>query len=683
MSRTRLSETPISPPSPQAPDHHEMNRRFWIGALLTLPILALTMPYWSQTPGPPSWIWVDASRWLQFALATPVVWWVGWPYVRSGFHSIATNRPNMFAPVALGVGAAFLYSAAVMIAPGLFPISMRLEGNIHVYFQASAVIIELVLLGQILEFRARRSTDSDLKALMALGPPKARLVALGGDRDIDIDQVEVGDSLRVAPGANVPVDGRIIEGSSSVNETMITGEPSPIGKNLGDLVTGGTKNGTGEFVMRAERVGHDTMLAQIVEMVAQAQRTQAPIQSLPDRISRIFVPFVLLASLATFLVWMLFGPDPPIAFALVNAVAVLVVACPCALGLASPMSILVAVGRALREGVLVKNAKTFSRLETISTLVLDKTGTLTEGHPRLVDVMPLAGFEAREILWLVASLELASGHSFAAAIVQGAKDQGLTLEVVTDFRLVTSGGVCGHVAGRVVCIGKPGFLRSEKIAGLDALETAACALQDQGKSVVFVAIDGQPAGIVGLEDPIKSTALSAIGELHELGLKIVMLTGDNHRTAAAVAKRIGIDAVESEIEPSEKVAIVKNLRSLGHHVAMAGDGVYDAAALSEANVGIAMGTGNDIGAQKADITLVNGDLGGIAKSIRLGRATMGNIRQNLFLAFIYNALGIPLAAGALYPWFGLHLSPAIAGAAMSLSSLSVIGNSLRLRRTEL
>jgi P-type Cu+ transporter len=589
----------------------------------------------------------------------------------------------MFTLIAIGVGAAFVFSAAAMLMPGLFPHTMQHDGKVPIYFEAAAVIVVLVLLGQVLELRARRRTGSAIRALLNLAPPTARRVTPGGDQEVPLDQVEVGDRLRVVPGDKVPVDGVVVEGQSSVEESMITGEPFPVEKAVGDQVTGGTVNGTGSFVMRAERVGDDTLLGQIVAMVAEAQRSRAPIQGLADKVAGVFVPAVLAVSLLTFLAWMWLGPEPKLAHAVVNAVAVLIIACPCALGLATPMSIMVGIGRGAQEGVLVKNAETLERLEKVTTLVVDETGTLTEGKPKLIDVLPTGGFDAHELLRLAGSLEQNSEHPLAAAIVQGAKQQGVALEAVKDFRSVTAGGVLGTVADRAVLIGKPDFLRTQKITGLEPLEASAKTLQEDGKTAMFVAIDGQPAGIFTVADPIKSTTAEAIRDLHSLGLKLVMLTGDNRRTAAAVAKQLGLDAVEAEIEPAGKVAHIKRLREEGKHVAMAGDGINDAPALSEAEVGIAMGTGTDVAMQSAGITLVKGDLRGIAKAVRLSRATMGNIRQNLFFAFLYNALGVPVAAGVLYPFFGLLLSPIIAGAAMSLSSVSVITNALRLRSARL
>jgi P-type Cu+ transporter len=661
----------------------DMTRRFWIGAALTLPVLLLAMAHLVPMLGRQPWVSGDVSRWLQFALTAPVVWWAGWPFFRRGWRSIVTRHLNMFTLIAIGVGAAFVFSAVAMIMPGLFPHTMQHDGKVDIYFEAAAVIVVLVLLGQVLELRARSRTGSAIKALLNLAPPTARQVAPDGDHVVPLNQVHVGDWLRVVPGDKVPVDGTVLEGHSSVEESMITGEPLPVEKTVGDSVTGGTVNGAGSFVMRAERIGSDTLLGQIVSMVAEAQRSRAPIQGLADKVAGIFVPAVLVVSVLTFAVWMWLGPEPKLAHAIVNAVAVLIIACPCALGLATPMSIMVGVGRGAQEGVLVKNAEALERLEKVTTLVVDKTGTLTEGKPKLVDVLPVEGFEAKEFLLLAASLEQNSEHPLAAAIVLGAKNQGIAFEAVKDFRSVTAGGVAGSIAGRAVMIGKPAFLRSEKITGLEALESAAAKLQEAGKTAVFVAIDGKPAGILAVADPIKSTTAEAIKELHLLGLRVVMLTGDNRRTATVVAKQLGIDALEAEIETAGKVAHIKQLRAQGKPVAMAGDGINDAPALAEADVGIAMGTGTDVAMQSAGITLVKGDLRGIAKAIRLGRATMSNIRQNLVFAFLYNALGIPLAAGVLYPFFGLLLSPIIAGAAMSLSSVSVISNALRLRKVNL
>ncbi len=661
----------------------DMTRRFWISAALTLPVFVLAMAHLIPALARQSWVDGDASRWVQCALTTPVVWWAGWPFFQRGWRSVVTRHLNMFTLIAIGVGAAFVFSAVAMFIPDVFPHTMRHAGKVAIYFEAAAVIVVLVLLGQVLELRARSRTGSAIKALLNLAPPTARQVTPGGDHEVPLEQVKVGDQLRVVPGDKVPVDGLVVEGHSSVQESMITGEPLPVEKTVGDKVTGGTVNGSGSFVMRAERVGSDTLLGQIVNMVAEAQRSRAPIQGLADKVASIFVPVVLAVAVLTFALWMWFGPEPKLAHAIVNAVAVLIIACPCALGLATPMSIMVGVGRGAQEGVLVKNAEALERLEKATTLVVDKTGTLTAGKPKLMDVLPTAGFDAKEFLRLAASLEQNSEHPLAAAIVLGAKEQGMVLEGVKNFRSVTAGGVVGTVAGRSVMIGKPGFLRNEKITGLEPLEAAAANLQAEGKTAMFVAIDGNPAGVLAVADPIKPTTPEAIRELHALGLQLVMLTGDNRRTAAVVARQLGIDAVEAEVEPAGKVAHVRKLRAEGKHVAMAGDGINDAPALSEAEVGIAMGTGTDVAMQSAGITLVRGDLRGIAQAIRLSRATMRNIRQNLFFAFLYNALGIPVAAGVLYPFSGLLLSPIMAGAAMSLSSVSVISNALRLRNVKL
>ncbi len=655
----------------------DMTRRFWTGAALTLPVFLLAMTH--LLPAPPAWADGHASRWAQFALSAPVVLWAGWPFFVRGGRSLRSRHLNMFTLIAIGVGAAFAYSAVAMLAPGVFPHAMSHDGKVAVYFEAAAVIVVLVLLGQVLELRARARTGGAIRALLDLAPPVARLVEDGGDREIPLEHVKVGNLLRVVPGGKVPVDGEVVEGHSSVEESMLTGEPLPVEKSAGDKVTGGSVNGSGGFVMRAERVGGETVLGRIVAMVAQAQRSRAPIQGVADKVAGLFVPAVLTVSALTFAGWLWLGPEPRLAHAVVNAVAVLIIACPCALGLATPMSIMVGVGRGASEGVLIRNAEALERLETVDTLVFDKTGTLTEGKPRLVDVLPAGSFDAGELLRLAASLEQGSEHPLADAIVKGAKERGSAVEPVKDFRSVTGGGVAGEVAGRAVLVGKPDFLRSERVAGLEALESAAAKLQEDGKTALFVAVDGAPAGLLAVADPIKKTTAAAIGELHALGLRLIMLTGDNRRTAAAVAGKLGLDEVEAEIAPDGKADYVKKLLAEGRRVAMAGDGVNDAPALSEAEVGIAMGAGTDVAMQSAGITLVRGDLRDIAKAVRLSRAVMRNIRQNLVFAFGYNALGIPVAAGVLYPFFGLLLSPIIAGAAMSLSSVSVITNALRLR----
>ena len=681
---TLVLKTATAEPDPaEDAELRDMSRRFWIGAVLTIPVFLLAMAHGIPALARQSWADSHTSRWIQFALTTPVVWWAGWPFFRRGWRSVVSARLNMFTLIAIGVGAAFIFSAVAILVPGVFPHTMQHDGKVSIYFEAAAVIVVLVLLGQVLELRARSRTGSAIKALLNLAPPTARLVSSDGDREVPLDQVEVGASLRVVPGDKVPVDGVVLEGHSSVEESMITGEPLPVEKTVGDKVTGGTVNGTGSFVMRAERIGSDTLLGQIVSMVAEAQRSRAPIQGLVDKVAGVFVPLVLAVSALTFVVWFSVGPEPRLAHAIVNAVAVLIIACPCALGLATPMSIMVGVGRGAQEGVLVKNAEALETLEAVSTLVVDKTGTLTEGKPKLIDVLPVAGFDATQLLGLAASLEQNSEHPLAAAIVAGAKDKNVALAAVRDFRSVTAGGVVGTIDGRTVAIGKPAFLQSEGVGALEKLQESAVKFQAEGKGAMYVAVDGKAAGILAVADPIKSTTPEAITQLHALGLKIVMLTGDSRHTAAAVAKQLGLDVVEAEIEPAGKVAYVKKLRHGGEHVVMAGDGINDAPALSEADVGIAMGTGTDVAMQSAGITLVKGDLRGVSKAIRLSRATMRNIRQNLFFAFIYNALGIPVAAGVLYPFFGLLLSPIIAGAAMSLSSVSVITNALRLRSSKL
>ncbi|MBC8127764.1 MAG: copper-translocating P-type ATPase [Gloeobacteraceae cyanobacterium ES-bin-144] len=678
---------PVSPTANPGDEENaelnDMTRRFWIGAALALPVFFLAMAHMIPVLARQTWITGETSRWIQFMLTLPVVCWAGWPFFQRGWLSIVSRQLNMFTLIAIGVGAAFLFSAVAMILPDIFPHTMRHDGKVAIYFEAAAVIVVLVLLGQVLELRARSRTGSAIKALLNLAPPTARQVADGGDHEVPLDQVKVGDWLRVVPGDKVPVDGVLVEGHSSVEESMLTGEPLPVEKSIGDKVKGGTVNGIGSFVMRAERVGSDTLLGQIVTMVADAQRSRAPIQGLADKVASIFVPVVLAVSIITFALWVGLGPEPKLAHAIVNAVAVLIIACPCALGLATPMSIMVGIGRGAQLGVLIKNAEALERLEKVDTLVVDKTGTLTEGKPKLIDVLPADGFAAMDFLQLAASLEQASEHPLAAAIVQGAKDQSLTLDEVKDFRSVTAGGVAGNVTGHAVIVGKPDFLRNEKITGLEAMEKSALALQNAGKTAMFVAIDGKAAGILAVADPIKSSSSAAIKDLQALGLKIIMLTGDNSRTAAVVANRLDLDAVEAEIDPAGKVSHIKKLRAAGKHIAMAGDGINDAPALSEAEVGIAMGTGTDVAMQSAGITLVKGDLRGIAQAIRLSRATMSNIRQNLVFAFLYNVLGIPIAAGVLYPFFGLLLSPIIAGAAMSLSSVSVISNALRLRNVKL
>jgi P-type Cu+ transporter len=661
----------------------DMTRRFRFSLGLTLPVFAVAMLHLIPAFAHASWVESPGARWMQFALSTPVVLWGGAPFFRRGWRSVLTRHFNMWTLIMLGVGAAYLFSAAAMLAPDRFPESMRIHGNVGIYFEAAAVIVVLVLLGQLLELRARSRTGGAIKALLNLAPPTARRLTGANEEEVPLESVHPGDRLRVRPGDKVPVDGAVTEGTSAVDESMLTGESVPVEKRPGSKVTGGTVNGTGSFLMTAERVGSDTVLAQIVEMVAVAQRSRAPIQGVADTVASFFVPAVVACSVLTFALWMLFGPEPRLAHAVVNAVAVLIIACPCALGLATPMSIMVGVGRGAQEGVLVKNAESLERLETITTFVVDKTGTLTEGRPSLVGIHPAAGFQEDELLRIAASIESQSEHPLAAAIVAGAKQRDLTLAAASDFSSTTGGGISGMCDGRRVLVGKPAFLAGHGVTGLDPLVAIAEKLQGEGQTAIFAAVDGSAAGLLAIADPIKATTGEAVAALQKLGLKIIMLSGDNKRTAAAVAARLRLDGFQGGVEPQGKVDFVRRLRDRGERVAMAGDGVNDAPALAQADVGIAMGTGTDVAMNSAGITLVKGDLRGIAKAILLSRATMRNIRQNLFFAFIYNALGIPIAAGALYPFLGLLLSPMLAGAAMSLSSVSVITNALRLRAAKL
>jgi len=659
----------------------DMTRRFWIGAVLALPVFVLGMAH--VFPNAPIWVASDGSRWLQFLLSTPVVLWCGWPFFVRGWQSIRNRSPNMFTLIAMGVGVAYIYSAVVMVAPSIFPASFQEHGKIGVYFEAAAIITVLVLLGQVLELRARSRTGSAIRALLGLAPTTARVVRDNEERDVALDQVHPGDKLRVRPGEKIPVDGKITEGRTSVDEAMLTGEPMPVEKTIGDRVTGGTINQTGSFLMSTEKVGADTVLSRIVEMVAQAQRSRAPIQGLADKVASWFVPAVIAAAALTFIVWSTLGPEPRFAHAIVNAVAVLIIACPCALGLATPMSIMVGVGRGAQAGVLIKQAEAMERLEKVDTLVVDKTGTLTEGRPRLTSIVASNSLDENQLLAAAAAVEQQSEHPLAASIVRGAKDRHVALASVTDFQSTTGGGVIGRVDGHEILIGKPQFLRAQNVSGIEPLEKQAGELQAQGQTVVFAAVDRRAAGIMAVSDPIKESSVDAIRHLHKLGIKIIMLTGDNERTANAVARKLGIDEVEAGVVPQRKNERVRQLHEQGRIVAMAGDGINDAPALAAADVGIAMGTGTDVAMESAGVTLVKGDLRGIEKAIRLSRAMMRNIRQNLFFAFIYNALGIPIAAGALYPLFGWLLSPMIAGAAMSLSSVSVIANALRLRAAKL
>ncbi len=661
----------------------DMTRRFWIGAALALPVFLLAMAHLIPSLGHKGWVMGDASRWIQFVLATPVVLWTGWPFFKRGWQSLVTRHLNMFTLIAIGVGTAYLFSAVVMLLPGAIPNSFAPDGKVGIYFESAAVIVVLVLFGQVLELQARSKTGSAIRALLNLAPKTARVVEDSEERDMPLESVQTGTQLRVRPGEKIPVDGVLLDGKTSVDESMITGEPLPVEKTTGDKVTGGTLNTTGSFLMQAEHVGSETVLARIVQMVADAQRSRAPIQALADKVSGYFVPAVLAVAVLTFIVWALVGPEPRFAHALVNAVAVLIIACPCALGLATPMSVMVGIGRGAQEGVLIRNAEAIETMEKINTVVVDKTGTLTEGKPRLTQILPINGTSENDLLVAAASVEQNSEHPLAAAIVHGAKERGVKLQAAQDFNSVTGGGVVGNLDGREIAVGKLKFLQERGVTGLDAVEPKATALQAEGQTAMFVAINGKAAGILTVSDPIKASTPEAIKQLHQLGLKIIMLTGDNERTANAVAKNLGLDQVEAGVEPQHKHERIQQLRQQGDIVAMAGDGINDAPALAAAHVGIAMGTGTDVAMESAGITLVKGDLRGIAKAITLSRSMMRNIRQNLFFAFAYNALGIPVAAGLLYPFFGLLLSPIIAGAAMSLSSVSVITNALRLRHAKL
>ena len=666
------------------PELKDMTLRFWVSVAFAVPVLVLTMS--EMIPGAPIQHLLGGSLigWVQLALSTPVVLWGGWPLFRRGWQSITNRSLNMFTLVALGIGVAYGYSLVATIAPNLFPAAFRGHGGeVGVYFEAAAVITALVLLGQVLELRARSQTSSALKALLSLAPKTARRLGYGDtEADVPIEQVKTADRLRVRPGEKIPVDGVVMEGTSAVDESMVTGESIPVEISVGSHVTGGTVNQAGSFVMRAEHVGSDTLLARIVQMVGEAQRSRAPIQRLADMVASYFVPGVIAVAVVTFAVWAFFGPEPRMAYALVSAVAVLIIACPCALGLATPMSIMVGTGRGALTGVLLKNAEALEVMERVDTLVVDKTGTLTEGKPRLISVVTADGTREADLLRLAATLEKGSEHPLAAAIVKGAEERGVTLGALKEFRSVAGKGVVGAVDGRSVTLGNQRMMEGIKVELGDFAEKAE-ALRQNGETVMFVAIDDKLSGLLSVADPIKASTPEAIQLLHAEGIRIVMLTGDSRTTAEAVAKKLGIDEVEAEVLPEAKAEIVKRFQANGRIVAMAGDGVNDAPALAQAQVGIAMGTGTDVAIQSAGITLVKGDLRGIAKARWLSAATMRNIRQNLFFAFIYNALGVPLAAGVLYPFFGLLLSPMIASAAMSLSSVSVIANALRLRRVEL
>jgi len=669
----------------EAPPNHELidfTHRFRVGLVLALPVFALEMGghltnLHMLIPG-------QMSNWIQFALATPVVLWCGWPFFQRGWISLRTRRLNMFTLISMGVGVAWLYSVVAVLAPGLFPPAfLKGDGSAPVYFEAAAVITVLVLVGQILELRAREQTSGAIRALLDLTPKTARRVRADGvDEDVSLDLITVGDSLRVRPGEKIPVDGEILDGRVAVDESMVTGESMPVTKEVGDRVVAGALNKSGSFIMRADKVGADTLLAQIVQMVAQAQRSRAPIQRLADAVSGWFVPIVIAIALLAAAVWGLVGPEPQLSYALVAAVSVLIIACPCALGLATPISIMVGVGRGARAGVLIKNAEALERFEKVDTLILDKTGTLTEGRPSVTAILTAQGFDETDVLRLSASLERGSEHPLADAIVQAAKDRDLPLSEAVDFDSPVGRGVRGTVEGRQVALGNTRYL-GELSIDVSTLEPQAEALRNDGATAIFVAIDGKAAGVIGIADPLKATTPDAILALKAAGLRLVMMTGDNRTTAEAVARRLGIDEVHAEVLPQDKASVVEQLRSQGRIVAMAGDGVNDAPALAAADVGVAMGAGSDVAIESAGVTLLGGDLHGIVRARHLSRAVMGNIRQNLVFAFGYNALGIPVAAGLLYPVFGWLLSPALAALAMALSSVSVIGNALRLRAVKL
>jgi len=652
-----------------------MTLRFWVGVALSLPVFLLAM---LPMVGVPIDVWVGRSVdvWLQLVLSTPVVLWAGWPFFVRGFRSIVTWNLNMFTLIATGVAAAYLYSLFVVLFPGLLPDELIVGGHAEVYFEAAAVIVTLVLLGQVLELRARRRTGSAIRGLLSLAPPTARIVRDGDETVVSVDEVR--------PGEKIPVDGKLTEGASSVDESMITGEPLPVQKQVDDEVIGGTVNQTGSFLMEAEKVGEDTVLSQIVNMVATAQRSRAPIQKIADTVSGYFVPAVVVIAIVTFIVWAVLRPkEPALAWALVNAVAVLIIACPCALGLATPISIMVGVGRGAQEGVLIKDAEVLETLEKVDTIVVDKTGTLTQGRPKLTECIPVDSGTDDELLRMAASLEQQSEHPLARAIVEGAQSRSLELSAVDDFDSITGGGVRGSVDGTKVLIGNRPLLEDNGVSNFLALDERASELQQQGRTVMYVAVDGVFVGLIAVSDPIKESTPEAVKALHDLGLRIIMLTGDNEKTARTVAQQLGIDEFEAGVSPQDKHERIEALKADGRIVAMAGDGINDAPALAAADVGIAMGTGTDIAIESSGVTLVKGDLRGIVKAVTLSRRTMRNIRQNLFFAFIYNALGVPIAAGALYPIFGLLLNPMIAAAAMSFSSVSVIGNALRLRTTRL
>jgi len=662
----------------------DMSRRFWLSTVLSIPVFLLAMIADLLPSLLPSGLSIQTVLWVEFVLATPVVLWGGWPFYVRAVQSVQTWNLNMFTLIGLGVSVAWIYSVVALLFPQIFPSTMLTEdGLVHVYFEAAAVITALVLLGQVLELRARSRTNAAIQLLLGLAPNTARLVnANGEEKDVPLQQVQVGDILRIRPGEKIPVDGVVTEGASNVDESMVTGEPLAIEKVAGEKLIGATLNGTGSLLMRAEKIGGDTLLSQIINMVAEAQRSRAPIQKMADSVAGIFVPIVVVVAILTAIVWGVWGPEPRLAYAIINAVAVLIIACPCALGLATPISIMVGTGRGATEGVLIKNAEALETLEKIDTLVVDKTGTLTEGKPKLVAVISSGEIDEDKMLALVASLERASEHPLAEAIVKGAEEKSIDFLAVENFKSITGKGVTGDVDGYKVTLGNVGLLQTQNIE-TKALSIQADKYRAEGQTVMLIGIDGKAAGLVGVADPIKATTAQAIKDLHAEGIDVVMLTGDSKITAEAVANKLNIDQLQAEVLPEQKAEVVKKLQAEGHIVAMAGDGINDAPALAQAQVGIAMGTGTDVAMESAGVTLVKGDLTGIVRARRLSHATMRNIRQNLFFAFVYNCAGVPVAAGVLYPFFGVLLSPMIAAAAMSFSSVSVITNALRLRNAKL
>ncbi len=665
------------------PELKEMSFRFWISVVLTVPLLATAMGqmFWGDHV---AFFSSAIRKWIELAMASPVVLWGAWPFFVRGWNSVVNRSLNMFTLITLGVGVAFGYSLIAILFPGLFPEAFRdAHGQVGLYFEAAAVIVTLVLLGQVLELKARSRTGSAIKALLGLSPKTARILREDGkEEEIPLSEIKIGDRVRVRPGEKIPVDGVILEGSSSVDESMMTGESIPIEKHKGDRIIGATLNGHGSMILQADKVGADTLLSRIVNMVAEAQRSRAPIQRLADQVSAYFVPVVILVAIVTFVLWAWLGPKPSLAYAIVNAVSVLIIACPCALGLATPMSIMVASGKGASVGVLFRSAEAIETLRKVDTLVVDKTGTLTEGKPSLVGLEVVSGFDKDEVLRLAAGLEQGSEHPLAAAIVKNAEEKGMQIPAIVDFTSITGKGVRGKVEGREIALGNRALMEGLNICIQELVQKAEERRKD-GQTVMFIAVDGKPAALIAVADPIKATAAEAIGKLHKEGIRIIMLTGDNRTTAEAVAQKLGLDEVIPEVLPDQKAEVIKRLQADGKNVAMAGDGVNDAPALAQAQVGIAMGTGTDVAMQSAGVTLVKGDLNGIARARHLSQATIRNIRQNLFFAFVYNALGVPIAAGVLYPFTGLLLSPMIAAAAMSVSSVSVIANSLRLRRIEL